>query len=188
MEFAAKWSVYAGGERAEAQTFLNELFNCYGTDRQQAGAIFEDAQHGKFLDLIWRPHCIFEMKRPSEADKLAKHRAQAFEYWRNASDAKLKCPSPRFVVLCAFRHFEIWEPGAFPDEPRADFDLTNCRTGSTRSCSCAEASRLRGSAGSRNARCSQAPHEPLPAVSATNGAPDRTSSATSSYSRSGAVR
>lgn len=64
------------------------------------------------------------MKRPSEADKLAKHRAQAFEYWRNASDAKLKAPSPRFVVLCAFRHFEIWEPGAFPNEPRADFDIT----------------------------------------------------------------
>ena len=31
--FAAKWSVYDGGERSEAQSFLNELFDCYGTAR-----------------------------------------------------------------------------------------------------------------------------------------------------------
>ena len=30
-ELAERWSVYEGSERAEAQTFLNELFDCYGT-------------------------------------------------------------------------------------------------------------------------------------------------------------
>ncbi len=39
--FAAKWSVYAGSERSEAQTFLNELFACYGQDRSQV-ARFEE--------------------------------------------------------------------------------------------------------------------------------------------------
>jgi len=29
-DFAAKWSVYEGTERSEAQTFLNQLFACYG--------------------------------------------------------------------------------------------------------------------------------------------------------------
>lgn len=41
--FAARWSEYTGTERSEAQTFLNQLFECYGTDRQ-AVARFEE--HG----------------------------------------------------------------------------------------------------------------------------------------------
>jgi hypothetical protein len=38
-EFAARWGGYHGSERAEAQTFLNELLACYGVDRQAAGAM-----------------------------------------------------------------------------------------------------------------------------------------------------
>jgi hypothetical protein len=30
---AARWSVYDGSERGEAQTFLNKLFEYYGTER-----------------------------------------------------------------------------------------------------------------------------------------------------------
>ena len=33
--FAAKWSVYAGSEQSEAQTFLNQLFACYGQERRR---------------------------------------------------------------------------------------------------------------------------------------------------------
>ncbi len=40
--FVERWRGYEGGERQEAQTFLNELFACYGVDRKQAGVIFED--------------------------------------------------------------------------------------------------------------------------------------------------
>lgn len=123
VDFARKWSVYAGSERAEAQTFLNELFACYGTDRFDAGARFEEPQEGRFLDLLWERRCIIEMKRPSEAGRLASHRQQALNYWRNAADQAHNVPAPRFVVLCAFQRFEIWEPGAYPNEPRADFDL-----------------------------------------------------------------
>jgi hypothetical protein len=32
--FAAAWGGYAGTERSEAQTFLNGLLECYGTDRR----------------------------------------------------------------------------------------------------------------------------------------------------------
>ena len=53
---AARWSVYDGGERAEAQTFLNELFDCYGTRRADV-ARFEEPQAGRFLDLIWPRVC-----------------------------------------------------------------------------------------------------------------------------------
>jgi len=123
VDFARKWSLYEGSERAEAQTFLNELFACYGTDRFDAGARFEEPQEGRFLDLLWERRCIIEMKRPSEAGRLAAHRGQALEYWRNAADPARSVPAPRFVVLCAFQRFEIWEPGAYPTAPRADFDL-----------------------------------------------------------------
>jgi hypothetical protein len=120
--FAARWSVYEGSERAEAQTFLNELFACYGTDRSEV-AHFEQAQAGRFLDLIWPRICLIEMKAPSEAKRLAKHREQAMRYWNESADAATNTPTPRWVVICAFRKLEIWEPGAFPKEPRLVLDL-----------------------------------------------------------------
>ena len=123
VEFARKWSLYDGSERAEAQTFLNELFAAYGQDRYEVGARFEEAQAGRFLDLIWPRICLVEMKRPSEAGRLASHREQAFGYWRNAADPEHNLPAPHFVVLCAFRRFEVWEPGDYPNAPRAEFDL-----------------------------------------------------------------
>lgn len=121
--FGEKWSLYQGSERAEAQTFLNELFKCYGQDRQASGARFEEAQHSKFLDLIWPRICLIEMKRPSEAANLAAHRPQALDYWKGAADSEHNVPAPRWVVLCAFHRFEVWEPGAYPNEPRLVFDL-----------------------------------------------------------------
>jgi len=120
--FASKWSVYARSERSEAQTFLNELFACYGQDRS-AVARFEEPQAGRFLDLIWPRVCIIEMKAPGEAGRLERHRGQALDYWRNAADPKAGIPAPRYVVLCAFRRLEIWEPGAFPIAPRLVLDL-----------------------------------------------------------------
>ena len=123
VEFARKWSLYDGSERAEAQTFLNELFAAYGQDRYDVGARFEQAQAGRFLDLIWPRVCLVEMKRPSEAGRLPAHREQAFGYWRNAADPVHNLPAPHFVVLCAFHRFEVWEPGDYPNAPRAEFDL-----------------------------------------------------------------
>lgn len=117
------WKSYTGTERAEAQTFLNELFACFGAERRQV-ARFEDPQHGRFLDLIWDRVCIIEMKRPGEAANLTSHRPQAFDYWRNSADPARNLPAPRWLLLCAFQRFEIWEPGAFPNEPRAVFDLS----------------------------------------------------------------
>lgn len=122
--FAARWSVYEGSERGEAQTFLNELFTCYGTDRS-AVAKFEQAQAGRFLDLIWPRICLIEMKAPSEAKRLEKHREQALRYWIESADAEAGIPAPRYVVICAFRRLEIWEPGAFPKAPRVVLDLVD---------------------------------------------------------------
>lgn len=121
--FAQRWDLYGGTERAEAQTFVNELFACYGQDRLESGARFEEPQAGRFVDLLWPRVCLIEMKRPSEAAHLAHHRSQTLDYWRGAARPAEHIPAPRFVLLCAFRRFEIWEPGAFPNGPVLEFDL-----------------------------------------------------------------
>ncbi len=121
--FAARWSLYEGTERSGAQTFLNELLACYGSEVFADGATFEARQGVRFLDMLWPGVCIIEMKAPSEAKRLSHHRKQALDYWRDAADASRGIPAPPFVVLCAFSRFEIWEPGRFPAEPRTSFEL-----------------------------------------------------------------
>ena len=63
------------------------------------------------------------MKAPSEAKRLDKHRKQALDYWAESADPATNTPAPQWVVLCAFRKLEIWEPGAFPGGPRVVMDL-----------------------------------------------------------------
>lgn len=120
--FVARWSVRPGYERGEAQTFLNELFDCYGTERSDV-ADFERFQEGGFVDLLWERVCLFEMKSATQSTLLRNHRRQALDYWRTAADPERNVPAPEYVVLCAFKRFEVWEPGRFPDAPRVEFDL-----------------------------------------------------------------
>ena len=120
-KLVARWSVKEGNERQEAQTFLIELFACYG-QRLDDVATFEQFTAGGFVDLLWPRVCLFEMKSSSEAKRLARHRPQALGYWRDVSDSDM--PAPRYVVLCAFDRFEIWEPGRYPNDPRVEFELS----------------------------------------------------------------
>lgn len=123
-KFARSWGKYDGSERAEAQTFLNELFLAYGHDRRQAGALFEDPQtDGGIVDLLYPGVAIIEMKSPAQAARLDAHRAQALRYWHHSDDPVGDRPAPPYVVLCAFHRFEVWEPGRFPSAPRDSFNL-----------------------------------------------------------------
>jgi hypothetical protein len=120
--FAAQWQSYSGSEKSEAQTFLNALFACYGTDRQAVGARFEDFKASAgFMDLHWPSVCIVEMKAPDK--NLTGAREQVERYWRESSDPDRDIPAARWVVLCSFQRFEVWEPGRFPSKPRVTFDL-----------------------------------------------------------------
>lgn len=120
--FAERYLDYDKSERQGAQTFLNELFECYGTYRPDV-ADFEKPQEGKFLDLLWPGNCLIEMKAPGETKRLAKHRKQALDYWENSGNVAKGIRQPRYVVLCSFHAFEVWEPGAFRKEPVATFEL-----------------------------------------------------------------
>lgn len=120
--FVKRWGSYAGSEKSEAQTFLNELFDAYGTDRKAAGAKFEDFKSSAgFMDLHWPGHLIVEMKKPGVP--LAKADDQRIRYWQESSDAAEGVPAARWVVLCNFHEFEVWEPGRFPKEPRLRLTL-----------------------------------------------------------------
>ncbi|MBX3116357.1 MAG: class I SAM-dependent DNA methyltransferase [Microbacteriaceae bacterium] len=122
-KFVQKWNDYSGTERSEAQTFLNELFACYGSDRKEVGAEFEHfAASAGFMDLFWPGHLIVEMKAPQVP--LEKAKEQRNRYWQESSDSAKDVPAARFVVACNFGEFEIWEPGRFPNEARARFPLS----------------------------------------------------------------
>ncbi|WP_007024684.1 DNA methyltransferase [Saccharomonospora iraqiensis] len=120
--FSKKWAKFEGSEKAEAQTFLNQLFECYGSDRSEAGAKFEDFKSSAgFMDLHWPGVCIVEMKAPHVSVSSA--RDQVKRYWEESADEEKDIPTARWVILCNFKEFEIWDPGRFPKSPRATFSL-----------------------------------------------------------------
>ncbi|HLG08755.1 MAG TPA: hypothetical protein VI409_08835 [Gaiellaceae bacterium] len=61
-EFAAAWGGYAGTESSEAQTFLNGLLECYGTDRR---ALAHDPQESNRL--------LLELNRAIAAGEIDYH-------------------------------------------------------------------------------------------------------------------
>lgn len=125
--FVVRWKDYGGTERSEAQTFLNELFACYGTSRLDVGARFEDFQASAsgsgFMDLHWPEVVIIEMKRPSRGNQLSRAQIQVMDYWRESADSDKDQPAARYVVICSFLQFEVWEPGRYPKGPRIVFDI-----------------------------------------------------------------
>lgn len=106
-----------GDEKGEAQVFCDRLFKAFGHDGyKEAGATLEyriKKQSGKgtsFADLIWKPRLLIEMKKSSE--KLELHYRQAFDYWINAVPNR-----PRYVILCNFKEFWIYDFDRQLDEP-----------------------------------------------------------------------
>lgn len=74
-----------------------------------------------FMDLHWPEVCIVEMKKPGT--HLGKAREQVKRYWEESSDPDADVPAARYVVVCSFQEFEIWEPGRFPSRARAGVSL-----------------------------------------------------------------
>jgi hypothetical protein len=104
-----------GDEKGEAQVFCDRLFQAFGhAGYKEAGAVLEErvrSKHStKFADLVWRPRLLLEMKKAGE--HLDRHYRQAFEYW-----VQLVPHRPRYVVLCNFREFWIYDFDLQLDEP-----------------------------------------------------------------------
>lgn len=99
-----------GDEKSEAQIFLDHLFQAFGFEQgiKDTDARLEERVKNKkkrttsFADLVWKPRVLIEMKR-SGVD-LSVHYQQAFQYWE-----KLVPNRPRYVILCNFNEFWIYD-------------------------------------------------------------------------------
>ncbi|MEC4807227.1 MAG: DNA methyltransferase [Jaaginema sp. PMC 1080.18] len=116
----------SGRERQDAQVFLDRFFQAFGHEgAKEAGAVYETAikkgsKKGKtgFADLVWKPRVLIEMKSRQETD-LSKHYSQAFEYW-----TRIVPDRPRYVILCNFDEFWIYDFNTQLDEPVDVVSLT----------------------------------------------------------------
>lgn len=126
--FVAYARSLGGDERGEAQVFLDRLFQAFGhRGCHEAGAELEmrteeDPKKGaSFAELVWKPVLLLEMKR--RGVNLRKHYRQAFDDW-----ARLVPQRPRWVVLCNFDEFWIFDFETQMDEPRGIVSLADLPT------------------------------------------------------------
>lgn len=113
-----------GDEKGEAQLFLDQLFRAFGhAGVKEAGATLEDRikkEHKgtAFADLVWKPVALIEMKK--RGTDLSKHYRQAFDYW-----TRLVPGRPRYVVLCNFDQFWVYDFETQMDSPVDTLALTD---------------------------------------------------------------
>jgi hypothetical protein len=116
----------SGDEKGQAQIFLDRLFQAFG----QPGSLdvggepefrirkaAEDGGGTSFADFVWKPVVLVEMKKRGEP--LQKHFRQAFDYW-----TRLVPNRPRYVVLCNFDEFRIYDFDTDLDAPKDTVTLT----------------------------------------------------------------
>ena len=109
-----------GDEKGQAQIFLDRLFQGFG----QPGCLDvgghtefrirkadEDGGGTAFADYVWKPVVLVEMKKRGE--NLQKHYRQAFDYW-----TRLVPNRPRYVVLCNFDEFRVYDFDTDLDTPK----------------------------------------------------------------------
>jgi len=114
-----------GDEKGDAQIFLDHLFAAFGYagGLKEAGATLEfrvvkDTGGTAFADLVWKPVVLIEMKK--RGTDLQKHYRQAFDYW-----TRLVPNRPRYVVLCNFDEFRIYDFDTDLDTPKDTLALTD---------------------------------------------------------------
>jgi hypothetical protein len=109
-----------GDEKGEAQIFLDRLFQAFGqpgcldvggTTEFRVRKSHEDGGGTAFADYVWKPIVVIEMKKRGE--NLQKHYRQAFDYW-----AHLVPNRPRYVVLCNFDEFRVYDFDTDIDTPK----------------------------------------------------------------------
>lgn len=122
-----------GDEKGQAQTFCDRLFRAYGHSGiyEAAGKLearIKEAETNttKYIDCIWSPPgkegVLIEMKR-KEIKDLKSHLQQAHDYWMNlkpSTDIGPGCKKPRYIILCNFDSFVIYDQFNKVDEVTLD--------------------------------------------------------------------
>jgi len=110
-----------GDEKGQAQIFLDRFFQAFEYEGAlQAGATFEQriAKAGKsgnmgFADLLWKNRVLIEMKKRGSNLQDRDYRTQAERYYIRIK----KSDRPRYVILCNFDEFHIYDFDNQPDDP-----------------------------------------------------------------------
>ena len=115
-----------GDEKGQAQIFLDRLFQAFGQPGcLDVGGVTEfrvrkadeDGGGVSFADYVWKPVVLFEMKKRGE--DLQRHYRQAYDYW-----TRLVPGRPRYVVLCNFDEFWVYDFDTQMDTPKDKVSLT----------------------------------------------------------------
>lgn len=108
-----------GDEKGQAQIFLDRLFQAFGhagsldVGGEPEFRVRKESESGggtAFADYVWKPVVLFEMKK--RGTPLSKHYRQAFDYW-----TRLVPGRPRYVVLCNFDEFHVYDFETQMDTP-----------------------------------------------------------------------
>ena len=108
-----------GDEKGQAQIFLDRLMQAFGHGGSldvggepefRIRQATEDGGGTSFADYVWKPVVLIEMKK--RGVNLAKHYRQAFDYW-----TRLVPGRPRYVVLCNFDEFHVYDFETQMDSP-----------------------------------------------------------------------
>jgi hypothetical protein len=110
-----------GDEKGQAQVFLDRFFRAFGHDGAlEAGATYEErieksSKKGQigFADLVWKKHVLIEMKKRGEDLTKREYRTQTERYYIRLK----KDDRPRYVMMCNFDEFHIYDFDVQPDEP-----------------------------------------------------------------------
>ena len=110
----------SGDEKGQAQIFLDRLFQACdqpgcldvgGVTEFRVRKSSEDGGGVSFADYVWKPVVLIEMKKRGE--NLQKHRVQAERYWTNLVPHR-----PRYVILCNFDEFWVYDFDTQTDTPK----------------------------------------------------------------------
>jgi hypothetical protein len=118
-----------GDEKSEAQLFIDRLFRAFGhggiveaSGQLEARIKFRDGGRTKFADCLWSPNdspgVLIEMKKKSFRN-LDVAFDQAKDYWLNMEPERDIGPGaqkPRYIILCNFEKFRIYDYLNFVDE------------------------------------------------------------------------
>lgn len=123
MRFAADWADVAS-ERAEAQTFWNELFAVFGVKRRSVASFEEKVRNleEKYdrIDVFYAGVMLGEHK--SLGEDLSAAASQAFDYVQSLTRAGRDSEMPQFIVVSDFARIVVYDlEGEDPTRPIADF-------------------------------------------------------------------
>jgi len=104
--FSTDWKD-AHYERGETQSFYNELFEVFGVKRRQVASFEEPVKklgnRRGYMDLFWKGVLLVEQKSAGRDLALAKE--QALDYFPGLKPYEL----PRYILLCDFQNFELYD-------------------------------------------------------------------------------